>query len=131
MNSRIMAHRRTGLAAFAIAAASVVAVACATDSKVARPASETAPGLQLPSPGFSLPRDRNVPVIRYIIEGRTYYYVRSPCCDLVNRLYDEQGRYVCAPDGGFAGRGDGKCQGIRLDPSAGVAVPNPFAKPGD
>jgi len=120
---------KTRLLASAITAAGIVAVACASDPKVAQPSSENGAGLHLPSPGIGLPRGKDVSVVRYVIAGKTYYYVRSPCCDLVNRLYDEQGRYVCGPDGGFTGGGDGKCQGIRLDPAAGVVVPNPFATP--
>ena len=37
------------------------------------------------------------------------YLATAPCCDLFNGLYDREGRYVCAPTGGFSGAGDGKC----------------------
>ena len=72
----------------------------------------------------------NGTVVRYIIDGKPYYYVRSPCCDFHNHLYDLNGDYLCAPDGGFTGKGDGKCPvNIRITYSEGVAVSNPFHKP--
>ena len=37
------------------------------------------------------------------------YYVLSQGCDNFNLLLDENGKVLCSPDGGFTGRGDGKC----------------------
>jgi hypothetical protein len=69
-------------------------------------------------------------VVRHVIEGQVFYYVRSPCCDFQNYLFDSDGIFLCAPDGGFAGRGDGKCPvGLRINRSEGEVVPNPFYKP--
>ncbi len=48
-------------------------------------------------------------IYRYHYRGKTVYYVLSPCCDMYNYLYDADGNAICAPDGGFTGRGDGKC----------------------
>ena len=42
-------------------------------------------------------------------EGRPAYLLTAPCCDLFNPLYDHKGRKLCAPNGGFAGHGDGRC----------------------
>jgi len=42
-------------------------------------------------------------------EGKTYYYVTSDCCDQFNELYDVDGNLICHPDGGYTGKGDGKC----------------------
>ncbi|MDR7298224.1 hypothetical protein J2X16_003587 [Pelomonas aquatica] len=51
-------------------------------------------------------------------DGRAYYQFTAPCCDIPHPLYDAEGRYVCAPRGGFAGEGDGRCpawvRGLRL-----------------
>lgn len=69
---------------------------------------------------------RAEPVVRYAIAGATYYYVESPCCDLYNPVYDARGKFVCAPDGGFTGRGDGRCPADVRRPAEGEAVPNPF-----
>ena len=47
---------------------------------------------------------------RYNYGNAVVFYVPPFfCCDLPSRLYDVQGNVVCAPDGGIAGVGDGKC----------------------
>lgn len=38
-----------------------------------------------------------------------YYYFNAPCCDFFSELYDSHCEFVCAPDGGIKGTGDGKC----------------------
>lgn len=43
------------------------------------------------------------------VNGETYYYITSDCCDQFNYLYDDKCNEICAPDGGFSGSGDGKC----------------------
>lgn len=48
-------------------------------------------------------------VNEYIFEGRTVYLFSSPCCDQHNKLYDIDCNYICAPSGGYTGRGDEKC----------------------
>jgi len=42
-------------------------------------------------------------------KGKTVYYYPPVCCDQMSELYDEAGNYLCAPDGGMTGDGDGKC----------------------
>ena len=42
-------------------------------------------------------------------QGRTVYEIQAGCCDRFNELYYAQGTYLCAPTGGYTGRGDGKC----------------------
>jgi hypothetical protein len=46
---------------------------------------------------------------RYEYKSQTVYYVPPQCCDQYSTLYDVNGKVICAPDGGFTGRGDGKC----------------------
>ncbi len=46
---------------------------------------------------------------RYEYKGRTVYFRPQICCDMFSYLYDENGNIICAPDGGFTGRGDGRC----------------------
>ena len=41
--------------------------------------------------------------------AKSYYYFTSECCDFYNYLFDDSCTEICAPDGGFAGEGDGKC----------------------
>lgn len=38
-----------------------------------------------------------------------YYLPTTHCCDFTSSLYNERGEFICAPDGGIAGGGDGKC----------------------
>jgi uncharacterized protein DUF6970 len=51
-------------------------------------------------------------IVRYEYRGGPVYYIPIPaylCCDIPSKLYDSRGALICAPDGGFTGRGDGKC----------------------
>ncbi len=54
---------------------------------------------------------RNPPakVVKWEVNGQTYYYITSDCCDQFNYLYDVNCNVVCAPDGGITGSGDGNC----------------------
>jgi hypothetical protein len=45
----------------------------------------------------------------YEYKSQTVYYVPPQCCDQFSNLYDAEGKVLCAPDGGFTGRGDGRC----------------------
>jgi hypothetical protein len=45
----------------------------------------------------------------YIYQDKHVYLFSSNCCDQYNMLYDENCNPICAPSGGFTGRGDGKC----------------------
>ena len=46
---------------------------------------------------------------RYEYNGQVVYYIPAQCCDMYSTLYDAGGNVMCAPDGGFTGKGDGKC----------------------
>lgn len=46
---------------------------------------------------------------RYTYRGQDVYYVPPYCCDIPGELYDSDGTFICAPDGGITGNGDGKC----------------------
>jgi len=48
-------------------------------------------------------------VWKWEVDGRVYYYFTGDCCDQFNELYDSECNYVCAPDGGVGGQGDGQC----------------------
>ncbi len=37
------------------------------------------------------------------------YYLPPRCCDIPSTLYDAAGAVICSPDGGFTGKGDGRC----------------------
>ncbi|MCX7048319.1 MAG: hypothetical protein NTX50_22895 [Candidatus Sumerlaeota bacterium] len=48
-------------------------------------------------------------IYRYEYKGQTVYYVPPQSADRFSVLYDAQGKVIGAPDGGFTGRGDGRC----------------------
>jgi hypothetical protein len=48
-------------------------------------------------------------VNEYSYEGKRVYLVTSNCCDQYISLYDSHCNYICAPSGGYTGKGDGKC----------------------
>lgn len=51
-------------------------------------------------------------VIEYRYNGKRVYYVVMPCCDFFNEVFDEDCKFIGAPDGGFTGKGDGKLPGF-------------------
>ncbi len=48
-------------------------------------------------------------IYRYEYQGQIVYYLPPQCCDAPGAFCDADGRYLCAPDGGFLGIGDGHC----------------------
>ncbi|CAF1094025.1 unnamed protein product [Adineta ricciae] len=48
-------------------------------------------------------------VYEYVYQNKRTFLFSSNCCDQFNELYDEECNRICAPSGGFTGRGDGKC----------------------
>jgi hypothetical protein len=52
---------------------------------------------------------------QYEFSGKTVYYVPPQCCDMFGLLYDADGTYICAPDGGIDGRGDRRCPDFRAE----------------
>jgi hypothetical protein len=54
---------------------------------------------------------RNPPASVWQFEygGAVVYYVPAYCCDIPSMLYDENCTFICSPDGGFTGSGDGNC----------------------
>ena len=48
-------------------------------------------------------------VYEYLYKGKTVYGFSADCCDQYTTVYDENCNYICAPSGGFTGKGDGKC----------------------
>ena len=49
-------------------------------------------------------------VHEYEYDGRRVYSLSADCCDFFSTLYDKNCNYICAPSGGFTGKGDGKCK---------------------
>lgn len=48
-------------------------------------------------------------VHEYNYKGKRVFYFSSNCCDQYNVVYDENCNYVCAPSGGYTGKGDRLC----------------------
>ena len=48
-------------------------------------------------------------IYEYEYDGKKVYAISANCCDFFNTVVDSECNYVCAPSGGFTGRGDGKC----------------------
>ena len=48
-------------------------------------------------------------VDEYIYQNKRTFLFIAQCCDQYNVLYDDSCKIICAPSGGFTGRGDGKC----------------------
>jgi len=45
----------------------------------------------------------------YRYRGESVYFRISRCCDIRSVLYDANGAFLCEPDGGIDGGGDGRC----------------------
>lgn len=54
---------------------------------------------------------RNPPasVWQYEYNNQTVYFIPAYCCDLPSVLMDTGCNVLCHPDGGYTGKGDGKC----------------------
>ena len=52
-------------------------------------------------------------VYRYLYEDKYVYLFSSDCCDQYNYLYDKDCNVICAPSGGYTGRGDGRCSNFK------------------
>jgi hypothetical protein len=50
-----------------------------------------------------------IEISSYLYNGKTVYLVVPDCCDQYISLYDGDCHFLCAPSGGFTGKGDGKC----------------------
>ena len=48
-------------------------------------------------------------IYRYVYKGQTVYFIPQHCCDIRSQLFDANCNELCAPDGGFTGKGDGTC----------------------
>jgi len=48
-------------------------------------------------------------IFSYQYKGQVVYYFQAKCCDIPSNLLDEECNYICSPDGGLTGKGDGNC----------------------
>lgn len=61
-------------------------------------------------------------ITRYEYHGTGVYYLSPRCCDIPSVLYNADGAVLCRPDGGFDGRGDGRCPDFLSARKNGVLV---------
>jgi hypothetical protein len=61
-------------------------------------------------------------VMQYTFNNQTVYYIPADCCDQLNPLYKEDGTLLCKPDGGFTGKGDGKCPDFNRATLKGILI---------
>jgi hypothetical protein len=66
--------------------------------------------------------DAPLEIWRYRYQGQYVYIVIPDCCDQYISLYDEECQFICAPSGGFTGKGDGRCPGFYEIATEGVLV---------
>ncbi len=59
--------------------------------------------------GKDIPPNTPVQVDEYIYKDKKTFLITAHCCDQYNTLYDENCTMICAPSGGFSGKGDEKC----------------------
>ncbi len=55
------------------------------------------------------PEDTPVRIDEYLYKDQQVFLFMGPCCDNFDVLYDKNCKEICAPTGGFSGRGDGRC----------------------
>lgn len=61
-------------------------------------------------------------VWKYQYKKETVYLVIPDCCDQYISLYSNNCTFICAPSGGFSGKGDGKCPGFYQEATEGVLI---------
>jgi hypothetical protein len=83
----------------------------ATTSESASVSTEKPEWLQQKILTFEKDKPTNPPVkiYSYQYNNRQVYFITSRCCDIPSELYSVEGLQLCQPDGGYSGRGDGKC----------------------
>ena len=113
-------HWRLAVAIALPLAAALLLMLAASGSEAVSPLRAPDPAVQERIRSYENSTARRVTDIMRLehADGRAYYQFTAPCCDIPHPLYDAEGRYVCAPRGGFAGEGDGRCpewvRGLRL-----------------
>ena len=58
----------------------------------------------------------------YQYKNQVVYFIPAQCCDQFSTLFDKNGNIICAPDGGFSGRGDDKCSDFFSERSNGKLI---------
>ncbi len=92
-----------------VALGSIVLLGCSSGDVVRHVGPYSARWVRQQIDAYEMPTSEAVSQVtrKVIYADKPGYLIPSPCCDKVDYLYDSRGAIVCAPSGGFAGRGDG------------------------
>ncbi len=63
-------------------------------------------------------------ITRYSYHNQKVYYMKAPCCDKYNIVFDSVCNILGYPDGGFTGKGDGKMTDFFKEAKDGKVVWN-------
>lgn len=127
-------HRRPSTPAFLRSAALAVAVLISACSSVDKPVAPEPESDFIVHDSLHAAEKVDAPALARMAsyvgpDGQLVYLHMAPCCDQYNKVYNADGRYLCAPSGGFTGLGDGRCPAwvhqLRPRPSA-MAASNPW-----
>jgi hypothetical protein len=58
---------------------------------------------------FDAPPNSENKIYTFTFDGETVVYIPARCCDIPSEVYDLDCNFVCSPDGGITGSGDGNC----------------------
>jgi len=61
-------------------------------------------------------------VWKYQYQKETVYLVIPDCCDQYISVYSSRCNFICAPSGGFRGKGDGKCPNFNDEATDAVLI---------
>ena len=89
----------------------VLGACCSKKEIPTQPQSEIPSGIQTKLDEYKKLAAKYRPghLTRYTYKGNFVYYFPTRCCDQMSEVYDEKGTIICRPEGGFTGKGDGKC----------------------
>ena len=123
--------RPRALAAKAVAVVVIALVGCASESEFRvlpdehTPSASPAVRARIAAFEAAAPDARPPGIQKVLYNGRHAYLLIAPCCDQFNYLYSAEGVPLCAPTGGIAGHGDGKCKGpVTFVPPASTGQPS-------
>jgi hypothetical protein len=61
-------------------------------------------------------------VWRYQYKNETVFVIIPDCCDQYISVYSNSCSFICAPSGGFTGKGDGICPNFNDEATNGVLI---------
>ena len=98
----------------------VLSFGCSSSSNVHYVGPYSAKWVKQQIEAYEMPKEEGVSQVTHKVmySGKSAYLIPSPCCDKFDYLYDSKGVILCAPSGGFAGRGDGSCPEVLRTASA-------------